>query len=80
MPEVHVVYDDSGRILAVATAEATAGPGGLVLRHQPVPVAGQYAMRITLDDEQHAAGSVAFLREFEIDPEASPPALRRRSR
>jgi len=76
---VHVVYDEHGRILAVADATESSGPGGLVLGHRPVERPGQSSARLTLSDEHVAGGPTSLVRDWEIDPDASPPALRRRS-
>jgi hypothetical protein len=79
MLRVHVVHDDTGRILAVADAAETAGPGGLLLHHRPRPRAGQHAVVVTLREEQRELPALTLLREFELDLEARSPALRRRS-
>jgi hypothetical protein len=78
MLSVHVVHDDSGRILAVADAGDTAGPGGVVLHHQPHPRSGQHAVVVSLNDEQRELHALALVRDFELDLETSSPALRRR--
>lgn len=80
MREVHVVYDESGRILAVADAEDVTGPGGVVLGHRPVERAGQRSTRLTLGDEHRAVGPLGLVRDFEIDAASSPPTFRRRAR
>jgi hypothetical protein len=80
MRDVHVVYDDTGRILAVADATEAAGPGGLLVGHRPVERLGQNAVRLVLGDEHVAGGLSSLLRDFEIDHQASQPALRRRLR
>jgi hypothetical protein len=79
MLRVHIIHDDDGRILAVADAAEVAGPGGVVLHHQPRPRPGQHAVLITLDDEQRELHALALIRDFELDRTASPLALRRRS-
>jgi hypothetical protein len=79
MLTVHVVHDDDGRILAVADAADTPGPGGLVFHHQPRPRPGQHAVLVTLTDQQRELPALALIRDFELDREASPFALRRRS-
>jgi hypothetical protein len=79
MLSVHIVHDDNGRILAVADAADRPGPGGVVLHHQPRPRPGQHAILITLTDEQQQLPAVTLIRDFDLDREASPPALRRRS-
>ncbi|MFZ0172602.1 MAG: hypothetical protein WAL04_13040 [Acidimicrobiales bacterium] len=76
--DVHVIYDDSGRILAVADASEAVGPGGLLLGYTPVERPGQRSVRLTLGDEHIAGGPSSLLRDFEIDHAAFPPALRRR--
>jgi hypothetical protein len=79
MLSVHIIHDDNGRILAVADAADTAGPGGVVLHHQPRPRPGQHAIVVTLTDEQQDVDALTLIRDFDLDREASPPALRRRS-
>jgi hypothetical protein len=79
MLSVHIVHDDDGRILAVADAADTPGPGGVVLHHQPRPRPGQHGVVVTLTDEQRELHALTLIRDFELDPEASPLALRRRS-
>jgi hypothetical protein len=78
MLRVHVVHDDEGRILAVADAADTPGPGGVVLHHQPRPRPGQHAVLVTLTDEQKELHVLTLIRDFELDREASPLTLRRR--
>jgi hypothetical protein len=78
MLDVHVVHDDEGRILAIADAADTPGPGGVVLHHQPRPRPGQHAVLVTLTDEQQELQAITLIRDFELDREASVPALRRR--
>lgn len=79
MISVHVIHDDNGRILAVADAADIPGPGGVVLHHQPRPRPGQHAIVIALKDEQRGHHALTLIRDFELDPQTSPPALRRRS-
>jgi hypothetical protein len=79
MLSVHIVHDDDGRILAVADAADTPFPGGVVLHHQPRPRPGQHAVLVTLTDEQQGLHALTLIRDFDLDPEASSPALRRRS-
>lgn len=78
MLRVHVVHDDAGRILAVADAADATGPGGTVLHHQPRPRPGQHAVVVRLTDEQQELHALALIRDFELDRQASPIALRRR--
>jgi hypothetical protein len=78
MLDVHVVHDDEGRILAIADAADTPGPGGVVLHHQPRPRPGQHAVLVTLTDEQQELRAITLIRDFELDREAPVPALRRR--
>jgi len=79
MLSVHIVHDEDGRILAVADAADTPRPGGVVLHHQPRPRPGQHAVLVTLTDEQQELHALTLIRDFDLDREASPPALRRRS-
>jgi hypothetical protein len=79
MLSVHVVHDDDGRILAVADAADTPGPGGVVLHHRPRPRPGQHAVLVTLTDQQRELHVATLIRDFELDRDASPVALRRRS-
>jgi hypothetical protein len=79
MLSVHIVHDDDDRILAVADAADTPGPGGAVLHHQPRPRPGQHAVLVTLTEEQRELHALTLIRDFELDREASPLALRRRS-
>ncbi len=79
MQRVYIVHDHEGRILAVADAADIPGPGGVVLHHQPRPRPGQHAAFVILRDEQRELHALALIRQFELDPDASPPALRRRS-
>ena len=76
--DVHVVHDADGRLLAIAPAAGTLTEAGVELGVVPVPKQGQFATRLTLADEHHAAGPVALLRDFEIDVSAGEPRLRRR--
>ena len=80
MLSVHILHDDNGRILALADAADRLGPGGVVLRHQPRPRPGQHAVLVTLTDEQQELHALTLIRDFDLDRESSPPALRRRSR
>ncbi len=80
MDSVYVVHDEGGRILAVADAVGVAGPGGSTLRHQPRPRPGQHAVLVTLRDEQRKLHALALIRDYELDRDASPPVLYRRSR
>jgi hypothetical protein len=77
---VHVIHDKAGRILAVADAADIAGPGGMVLRHQPSPRPGQHAVIVSLRAEQRGLHALALIRDYELDRDESPPVLRRRSR
>lgn len=79
MLSVHVVHDDAGRILAVADAADTPGPGGVVLHHQPRPRPGQHAVRVSLTEEQQGLHALTLIRDYELDRAASPPALHRRT-
>ncbi len=79
MLSVHIVHDDDGRILAVADAADTPGPGGVVLHHAPRPRSGQHAVLVTLNDQQRELHALDLIRDFELDRQASPLALRRRS-
>jgi hypothetical protein len=79
MLSVHVVHDDDGRILAVADAADTPGPGGVVLHHRPRPRPGQHAVLVTLTDQQRELHALTLIRDFELDRQTSPPVLRRRS-
>jgi hypothetical protein len=79
MLSVHIVHDADGRILAVADAADRPCPGGVVLHHQPRPRPGQHAILVTLTDEQQELHALTLIRDFDLDREASPPALRRRS-
>jgi hypothetical protein len=79
MLSVHIIHDQDGRILAVADAADIPGPGGMVLHHQPRPRLGQYAVHVTLSEEQREMHALTLIRDFELDPQASPPALRRRT-
>jgi hypothetical protein len=78
--EVHVLFDDHGKILAVADAASRTGPDGVILGHRPVERAGQRAVRVALGEEHEAAGPAGLVRDFELDVAASPPRLRRRSK
>jgi hypothetical protein len=78
MLSVHVVPDDTGRILSLADAADTAGPSGVVLHHQPRPRPGQHAVVVSLNDEQRELHALTLVRDFELDLETSSPALRRR--
>jgi hypothetical protein len=75
---LHVVFDDDGRILALADAAETADARGRTFGHAPVEQPGHHAVRLTLGDEELSHGPAVLLAEFEIDRTASPPALRRR--
>jgi hypothetical protein len=79
MLSVHIVHDADGRILALADAADMPGSGGVVLHHQPRPRPGQHAILVTLTDEQQQLHALTLIRDFDLDREASPPALRRRS-
>jgi hypothetical protein len=79
MHQVHIIHDEDGRILAVADAAVTSGPGGIQLHHQPRPRPGQHAILVTLADEHRDHTALALIREFEVDRDAPEPALRRRS-
>jgi hypothetical protein len=61
MRELQVLYDESGRILAVADAEAVTGPGGVVLGHRPVERAGRRSTRLALGDEHRAVGPLSLV-------------------
>jgi hypothetical protein len=74
--EVHVVHDANGRILAIAPAAHIVGEDGVRRGVTPVPVDGQFAVRLTLTDEHHAVGPVALVRDYEIDVRAGQPNLR----
>jgi hypothetical protein len=78
MLDVHIIHDGDGRILAVADAADRLG-SGVVLHHQPCPRRGQHAVLVTLNDEQREIHALGLIRDFELDSEASPLALRRRS-
>jgi hypothetical protein len=77
--DLHVVFDDDGRILALAEAAEVTDARGRTLGHQPVERPGQHVVRLTLGDEELAHGPARLLAEFEIDQGASPPALRERA-
>jgi hypothetical protein len=77
-PEVHVVHDGSGRILAlVDAAELDDGKGGR-LGQTPVPGEGQGTVRLRLTSEHLADGPVGLLARFEVDLGGETPSLRRR--
>src|ERR1039458_6906626 len=72
MLSVHIIHDQDGRILAVADAADIPGPGGMVLHHQPRPRLGQYAVHVTLSEEQREKHALTLIRDLELDPQASP--------
>ncbi len=76
--DVHVVFDDDGRILALADAAEVTDAEGRTFGHEPVERSGQHAVRLTLGDEELSHGPAKLVADFEIDRTASPPALRRR--
>ena len=79
MDSVYVLHDEGGRILAVADAAEVARPGGLTLRHRPSPRPGQHALLVNLRDEQREVSALVLIRDYELDRQASPPVLYRRS-
>ena len=76
--EVHVVFDKTGRILALADAGEVSGPGGVTLHHEPVAGPGQRSCRLRLTETHLTDGLAALIRDFEVDPTAAAPVLRRR--
>ncbi len=76
--EVHVVYDDNGKVLAIAETVETEGPGGLRLRLAPLPQPGQRAVRVSLADDQAALTLSQLLDDFELEHDKPLPSLRRR--
>ena len=78
MNRVHVVHDESGRILAVADAAETTGPDGVSLRHQPRPRPGQVLVQMDLDEELQILNALALVRDYEVDVDTSSGTLKRR--